>query len=597
MYALAAVLWSLEIVLFRPHGWTLVVLAIGVVCAALVWAAFALSPRSGNEHSLVAFVVLTGLALAPLWAGRGTALSLSALLFAVVVGVATGLFHSVRVLMLQALAVAASTAVVFGHADGISTGCALGLLTLITAASSSATVFFLTRATSRLGSLDPDTGLPNGAGLTRRMASRMGGPSFVVAVVRLAGIDDARDALGYEVGADLLRRAVEDLGQVLPPATFIGRIDGDELVVTAGLDPTTEASTSRADREDEAASLAATLSSAIAAGCYLVGEIEVVLRSHVGIAIAPWDGHEVPELVRRASLSAGRAEETGQACHLWGGEGGRMTSTDLSLLADLRMAVNRDELFLTYQPQIAPVSNRVAAVEALVRWNHPRLGVVGPGRFLPLAERTGLVHRLTDWVLDEALDAQVRWRALGFDLPVSVNLSPTCLTNPKVGDRILAALESRALPPQCLTIEVTETAVLDLVQAVTLLRPLYDRGVRISIDDFGTGYTSLAVLPDLPLSELKVDQQFVLRLQNSPADDAIVRTVRELALRLGVHAVAEGVETGELFERTQEYGFDLLQGYFFSRPLEEVRLLAYVRQHESAERASLLAAGMGRRPG
>ena len=180
-----------------------------------------------------------------------------------------------------------------------------------------------------------------------------------------------------------------------------------------------------------------------------------------------------------------------------------------------------------------------------------------------------------------AVHAQVRWRALGVDLPVSINLSPTSLTSSAVPDRILEALEKRDLPTQCLTVEVTETAELDLLQAVALLRPLHDRGVRISIDDFGTGYTSLAMLPDLPLDELKVDQRFVLRLQTSPADDAIVRTVRELALRLGLDAVAEGVETGELFERMQSYGFDLLQGYYFCRPLEEPDLLGFVRSKES----------------
>jgi len=364
------------------------------------------------------------------------------------------------------------------------------------------------------------------------------------------------------------------VGQVLPPGTFIGRVDGDELVVTAGFEAA-PAGDDRARRVEEAVVLARTLGGAVDAGRYLVGDIEVALRTHVGLAIAPWDGTEVPELVRCASLSAARAADRGKAYLIWDGDVGEMTAGDLALLADLRLAAERGELSLAYQPQIGVVSGRLASVEALLRWSHPVHGSVPPGRFIALAERTGLVARLTDWVLAEALDAQVRWRAEGLELPVSVNLSPTTLTAPDLPRHILAALDRRGLPSSALTVEVTETGAIDMVRAVQLLRPLHDRGVRISIDDFGAGYTSLAVLPDLPLDELKVDQRFVLRAPTSPADDAIVRTVRALAHRLGLDAVAEGVETGELLERMTDYGFDLVQGFFLSKPLAEPDLLRF----------------------
>ncbi len=578
---LAVVTWTLSLVILRPSGATLVVTALATASVLGLWLVLSRVPRLGNGRSGLVFAILGAQSLVVLVAGRGGALSVAIVLFLVLVGVAVGLFHSLSVVCRHVLTTAVVTLAVFWWADGAAVGLTVGLMTALACAGASITVFFVTRSASRQGAFDPDTGLPNGLGLSRRIDT-VRQPSFVVAVVRLGGVDDARQALGYEVGTELLRRAVEDLGQVLPPATFIGRVDGDELVITAGLDQSAEgeAPTDRAAREGDALALARTLSGAITAGSYLVGDIEVALRCHVGLAIAPWDGSEVPELVRRASLSASQAAETGQAHLLWGGEFGRMTASDLAMLADLRLAAERGELFLTYQPQIAPISNRIVSVEALARWNSPRLGLVSPGQFVPLAERTGLVHRLTDWIIDEALDAQVRWRALGLDLPVAVNLSPTSLTTPDVPDRVLAALDARRLPPRCLTVEVTETAALDVLQAVTLLRPLHDRGVRISIDDFGTGYTSLAVLPDLPLDELKVDQRFVLRLQTSPADDAIVRTVRDLALRLGLDAVAEGVETGELYEHMQTYGFDLLQGYYFSHPLEEAALLEFVRDRD-----------------
>jgi EAL domain-containing protein (putative c-di-GMP-specific phosphodiesterase class I) len=260
-----------------------------------------------------------------------------------------------------------------------------------------------------------------------------------------------------------------------------------------------------------------------------------------------------------------------------------MTASDLGLLADLRLAIDKEELSLAYQPQITTASARLASVEALLRWRSPTHGNVSPSRFIPLAERTGLIGRLTDWVLSEALEAQVRWRSVGLDIPVGVNLSPTTINTPDLPDRILDELARRGLPASCLTIEVTETAAIDLLQAVTLLRPLHDAGIRISIDDFGTGYTSLTALPDLPLDELKVDQSFVMRSLTSTADDAIVRTVRELALRLGLDAVAEGVETKDMFDRMCAYGFDLLQGYFLSKPLDEPDLIEYASRREENE--------------
>ena len=198
-----------------------------------------------------------------------------------------------------------------------------------------------------------------------------------------------------------------------------------------------------------------------------------------------------------------------------------------------------------------------------------------------------MIGRLTDWVLGEALEAQVRWRSFGIDIPVAVNFSPTTINTPDLPDRILNELARRHLPAACLTIEVTETAAVDLLQAVSLLRPLHDAGIRISIDDFGTGYTSIAALPDLPLDELKVDQSFVMRSLTSTADDAIVRTVRELALRLGLDAVAEGVETKDMFDRMSGYGFDLLQGYFLSKPLEESDLIGYASRKVDTQALSL----------
>ncbi len=217
-------------------------------------------------------------------------------------------------------------------------------------------------------------------------------------------------------------------------------------------------------------------------------------------------------------------------------------------------------------------------MEALLRWDSPVHGSVPPGRFIILAERTGLIDRLTEWVLHQALDAEVRWRAKGVDLPVSVNLSAKTLGRPELAAWILDQLDVRQLPTSALTVEVTETAAADLLAAVHLLSPLHERGVRVSIDDFGTGYTSLAAIPYLPLDEIKVDMQFVKRAPTSAADEAIVRCVHELAHRLGLVTVAEGVEDEVVRDLMVEIDFDLLQGYHYSKGLPETELMSFIEK-------------------
>ncbi|MGA2519530.1 MAG: bifunctional diguanylate cyclase/phosphodiesterase [Acidimicrobiales bacterium] len=590
LFGLGMVVWPIVALVPGRHAVQVPTAGIVLGTVAATWVGLIFVRRVDTLWCHVLFAVITIQIAVLAWSGHGTAVAYAFVLFAVPVSVCAALFLAVRALLGHQLLTVAALAVALAPALGWPTAAAVAFVAGFACLSAALTTTFLIKTAKRQGTFDPDTGLPNGAGLTQRVGAAGGRPSFVVAVVHLKGIDEARQALGYEVGTELLRRAVEDVGQVLPPATFIGRVDGDELVVTSGFVPTDDSAT-RAGREEEAVTLAETLAGAVNAGRYLVGDIEVSLRSHVGLAVAPWDGVDVPELVRRASVSAGRAATQGKAHVLWGGDFGAMTAGDLALLSQLRLASEREELTLSYQPQIRTVSGRLASVEALLRWRHPTLGDVPPGRFIALAERTGLIGRLTDWVIGEALDAQVRWRAAGFDIPVSINLSPTSLTEPELPDRILAELARRGLPAPCLTVEVTETGAIDMVQAVSLLRPLHDQGVRIAIDDFGAGYTSLAVLPDLPLDELKVDQRFVLRSSTSPADDAIVRTVRALAHRLGLDAVAEGVETGELLERMSTYGFDLLQGYFLSRPLAEPDLVAFARRRAQELAGGRAAAG------
>jgi EAL domain-containing protein (putative c-di-GMP-specific phosphodiesterase class I)/GGDEF domain-containing protein len=404
----------------------------------------------------------------------------------------------------------------------------------------------------------------------------------VVVAVVLRGIDSAQEALGFQAGSELLRRAVEDIGQVLPSDAIIGRI-GDELVVAqpvadGSLSPDERRAESVPERAvDVARSLALTVGRAINAGRYFLDGVEVSLHAHAGLSVAPWDGDALPELFRRASLSAREAVANGATDAVWHANTHTLTGADLALLADLGMAEDRGELALVFQPQVAASSGKVVSVEALLRWKSHTRGDVSPGLFIPLAERTGLINRLTEWVLPEALNTQVRWRHQGLEMSTSVNLSPVTMTRQDLAESVLEELRIRSLPPSCLTLEITETAVTNLLHAVLRLTPLREKGIQISVDDFGSGNTSLSSLPHLPLDELKVDQQFVRRSRESHNDLAIVRTIIELAQRLGLVCVAEGVETEELYADMVGLGFDLLQGYFVAKPLGEEELVQFVR--------------------
>jgi EAL domain-containing protein (putative c-di-GMP-specific phosphodiesterase class I) len=238
------------------------------------------------------------------------------------------------------------------------------------------------------------------------------------------------------------------------------------------------------------------------------------------------------------------------------------------MVEDLRHAGDRGELALVYQPIVAlRAERRVLAVEALLRWQHPERGAVSPSLFVPLAERFGVTAGLTAWVLDAALRQVATWRAAGLEVGVAVNLSPTVLHDGTCAEMVAGALVRHGVPASALTLEITETAVSARPdRARTALGELRELGVRLSLDDFGTGYTSLQMLDELPLAEVKVDRAFVGRMLVDPTRDAIASAIAALCTRLGVAVVAEGVEDAETLARVVDAGFDLAQGFHLGRP-------------------------------
>lgn len=587
VFALVTVAW---LVIGAVAVWgtesRLVVLA-GVVPVVALWVAVLARGRVA-PNSVVWFALVYAVAVGvEVWGTHGGATGIVFVAFFVPMGVTVALFSGTRAVLGYDAACVVALGFALAPADGWAHAGAIALLAGVVLGIGPLGIDLLVASGRRQGAIDLDTGLPNAIGLGDRIPEMLAAGPLVVAVVLLEGVGDARGALGYTVGTELRRRVVEDLGQMVPAGTVIGRVEGDELVVVAPrghlghLAPTDGRPRPENDPADPVGAFALRLTRTVEDAHVMVGGIGVLLRAHVGVVTVDTPARsdavgEALTLVRHASLAARRAAATGLKLLRWDGNDGALTVEDLALLADLGAAARNGELSLAYQPQWDPRSGRSAAIEALIRWESPVHGTVPPGRFIPLAERTGLVDQLTTWVIEEALDAQVRRRALGWELPVSINLSAKNLADPELAGRILAELAVRALPPSSLTVEVTETAAADVEQAEVVLRPLHDFGVRVSIDDFGTGYTSLAALPSLPVDELKVDQRFVLRSATSPADAAIVRTVRELAGRLGLDAVAEGVETEEIAQRIVAWGFDYLQGYHFARPMSEEALIRYL---------------------
>jgi EAL domain-containing protein (putative c-di-GMP-specific phosphodiesterase class I) len=248
-------------------------------------------------------------------------------------------------------------------------------------------------------------------------------------------------------------------------------------------------------------------------------------------------------------------------------------------MTDLRRAIEANELALVYQPKVEVATRRVIGAEALVRWTHPRLGIVPPAEFVPVAEQTGGSRQLTDWVLRAAVGQMAEWRRANFSLDLAVNLSAGDIADSGLGDAILRLLAEFRVPSTSLVLEITESAMMrDPLTAAGNMEILRVAGVRFAIDDFGTGYSSLSQLRKLPVDELKIDRSFISRAHLDPDDASIVSSTVELGHNLGLKVVAEGVEVAETLLMLGRLGCDIAQGYLISKPMSADALVAYVRE-------------------
>jgi EAL domain-containing protein (putative c-di-GMP-specific phosphodiesterase class I) len=308
------------------------------------------------------------------------------------------------------------------------------------------------------------------------------------------------------------------------------------------------------------------------------------VRASVGVACAPDNGSDVDTLMQRADAAMYVAKRSKLGHTVYTAASETSTTRRIGGASGLGRAIERGQLEPFFQPQVSLGSGMVVAVEALVRWDHPEQGVIGPGDFIPLAEQTGLMKPLTATVTEQALRECARWRADGLELGVSINLSAQSLVDRSFPGEIAELLERTGVPATALRFEITESSVLGDDGAVGTLDELCALGMDISIDDFGTGYSSLAYLKRLPVREVKIDRAFVMTMATDERDAKIVRSTVALAQSLGLRAVAEGVEDEATWDMLESYGCDLAQGYLIAPALDADALMRWLQAPTAGSR-------------
>ncbi|MFF3622925.1 putative bifunctional diguanylate cyclase/phosphodiesterase [Streptomyces sp. NPDC002467] len=417
---------------------------------------------------------------------------------------------------------------------------------------------------------DPLTGLPNRQWLLERAwtaldeAERSGTRAALV-LIDLDRFRAVNDTLGHLAGDRLLLQIAERLRQALPEDAEAARLGGDEFAV---LLPTTDSTTSA---QRIARHLVAELSSPLD-----LDGLTLVLEASAGLAVFPDHALDAEGLLRRADVAMYQAKRDRTGVEVYESKRDSNTPDRLGLLGDLRRALDAGEVELHYQPKVR-FDGQVAGLEALVRWVHPERGRVPPDEFIAIAETSGLMPHLTEYVLETALAQVARWRAQGLKVPVAVNVSPRDVHTPGFAGAVAARLARHGVPASGLQLEITEHVLLeDPQRAADTMAGLTGHGVKMSLDDFGTGYSSLVHLRRLPVSELKIDRSFVGRLAVDAQDAEIVRCTVDLAHSLGLLVVAEGVEDDETWERLRDLGCDAVQGWLVAAAMPPQEATAWL---------------------
>jgi diguanylate cyclase (GGDEF)-like protein len=407
---------------------------------------------------------------------------------------------------------------------------------------------------------DSLTGLPNRSYFHRAFRDRSNRPGFQSASLLLLDLDrfkEINDTLGHHIGDELLQKIGPRLNRAFTSRDIlISRLGGDEFTVLLEGVP---------GRDDIVAFAERVLD------ClrepFSIGEMTLEIDASIGIARYPQDGEDSHALLRSADVAMYEAKSRGSGINLYDREQDKHTPERLALTAELNNAIRNNDLLLHYQPKVDLNSGDVCGFEALVRWQHDRLGLLYPDKFIPLAEVGDSIHHLTRKVLDIALRQQQQWFNAGYQLPVSVNLSARNLIDERCTEVLRELLERYGTPRGMLELEITETALMqDADTALQQLMQMADLGIKLSIDDFGTGYSSLSYLRRMPIDALKIDRMFVKDMLSSNQDTAIVSSTIALAHNLGLNVIAEGVEDEATMDCLKDNNCDQVQGYFVCRP-------------------------------
>jgi diguanylate cyclase (GGDEF)-like protein len=417
---------------------------------------------------------------------------------------------------------------------------------------------------------DALTDLPNRA-LFHRLASvelsqgRKRLCPTTIAIFDLDRFKDVNDSMGHQNGDLLLTMIGDRLRSHLRPQDALARFGGDEFGLVL--------------RDVGAPKEVLLRLREVIQGELEVDGLPITIEASIGYVVAPEDGRSVEELLQRAEVAMYVAKTARSGVVRYDNTQDPYDASKLTLVSELRHAIASNELVLHYQPKIAVGDQRAYGVEALVRWQHPTLGLLYPDRFIPLVEQTDLIDELTQWVIRQALSDLTSLGRQGDSLQLSVNVSARNLARSEFAQQVIDRLKEFEVDPQRLTVEVTETALMaDAQRAAASLIEISRAGIHVSIDDFGSGQTSLGILATLPIAELKIDRSFIQDVHSKPANAAIVRSMVELGHQLDLVVVAEGVETIMELDAVVASGCDLVQGYFFARPMPVDQLTAWLDQ-------------------
>lgn len=409
---------------------------------------------------------------------------------------------------------------------------------------------------------DSLTGLPNRVLLLDRMdqavhAAFREKQSLALIILDLDHFKDINDTLGHHSGDQVLKHVALRLEGVMRDSDTLARLGGDEFAIMLPL-----------VKERKGVQVVIEKIQNAFLSPFIVGGLHLDVKASIGIAICPEHGKDVDTIMQRADVAMYVAKQNNDGFVIYSPKLDKHNPKRLTLMGELRQAIDNGDLVLHYQPKININDNSTSGVEALVRWQHEEYGLIPPIEFIPLAERTGQIRQIFLWVVRTALKQADQWHKDQIKISIAINLSPSTLLDADLPDIITGLLASSNVPAHYLTFEITEGSLIkDPARAMENLVRLTKMGVKISIDDYGTGYSSLAYLKKMPITELKIDQSFVQDMLKNINDEVIVRSTIDLAHNMGIKVVAEGVEEKETAAHLKLLGCDMIQGFYHSKPL------------------------------